>query len=242
MAETFDLDSLRLGRGMHAKRRLNGVCLTEAVAWFAGLPHSDMPECVSPVLRLYGTYLNDMLLEEPRQLLKAWIPAMVGTAGDGYDGARSYLALDWLACTHVPAWLHRAGLSDEAATMWSLSPIVNYRMAEAAEPVIRAAGESAAAARHDVRWDVSISRRGASGLREFASAAIRADGSNCARNVAGVSSARTEVWETTETVASDAAEAASWIHSAKEIMYTVTKLQMSAIHLLGRMCTVGSEQ
>ena len=63
--------------------RQQGVCLMEAVAWYAGENHSDMPACVSPVLRRYGMSLNDRLPAERRQELKAFIPRLVGTAGDG---------------------------------------------------------------------------------------------------------------------------------------------------------------
>src|SRR5258708_25727187 len=76
---TIDLDTLILARGAH-KDRDDGLCLLEAVAWFAGRSHSDQPPCVSPVLGAYGRTLNDVLPDIPRQELKQFIPQLPGTA------------------------------------------------------------------------------------------------------------------------------------------------------------------
>ena len=59
---------------------------------------------------------------------------MVGTAGDGKDQARSYLALDWLIRTYTPAWLELAGLTAEAQELRDLRRIVDMVAAEAAGP------------------------------------------------------------------------------------------------------------
>jgi len=45
----FDLDAITLASGAH-DRRTDGVCVMEAVAWWAGEDHSDRPECASPVI------------------------------------------------------------------------------------------------------------------------------------------------------------------------------------------------
>ena len=75
---------------------------------------------MSPVLRAYGISLNDQWDDEKRQELKRFIPVLPGTAGDGQDEARSYLALDWLIRTHTPAWLDLAGLTAEAQELRDL--------------------------------------------------------------------------------------------------------------------------
>ncbi|MGH9252728.1 MAG: hypothetical protein ACRD0W_24910, partial [Acidimicrobiales bacterium] len=116
---TLDLDTLHLDEGAHGTRE-QGVCLMEAVAWYAGRDHSDAPQCVSPVLRGFGIHLNDVLPDERRQTLRLLIPALVGTAGDGLDKARSYMALDWLIRIWTPAWLDLAGLFDDAAALRGL--------------------------------------------------------------------------------------------------------------------------
>src|SRR4051812_4805048 len=72
------LDALELENGSHAARE-KGVCLMEAVAWFANEPHSDRPKCACPVLTSFGISLNDRFSAEERQLLKPLIPKLVGT-------------------------------------------------------------------------------------------------------------------------------------------------------------------
>ena len=93
MMETLSLDTLHLDKGAHDSRD-EGVCIMEAVAWYASEDHSDAPKCVSPVLRVFGANLNDVLPDDRRQLLRPLIPVLVGTTEDGQDEARSYMALD----------------------------------------------------------------------------------------------------------------------------------------------------
>ena len=111
---TLNLDHLTLDNGSHS-RRTEGVCLMEAVAWYAGENHSDMPACVSLVLRRYGITLNDRLPAERRQELKQFIPRLVGTAGDGLDEQRRQLASQALMVEWLPQWLRLAKLDDLAA-------------------------------------------------------------------------------------------------------------------------------
>ena len=142
---TIDLENLVLAKGAHDDRS-DGLCLLEAVAWFAGKDHTDHPPCVSPVLGAYGRSLNDALPDDRRQSLKPLIPALPGTAGDGLDEARGYMALDWLVRTWCPAWLDLAGLSEEAAALRDLRRIAALASAQSAAPVVRQAAEKAAAA------------------------------------------------------------------------------------------------
>lgn len=74
----FDPLAINLSRYGHYDRTA-GVCLLEAVAWFAGEDHTDHPECTCPGLAAYGRTLNDRLLDEERQLLRPLIPRLVGT-------------------------------------------------------------------------------------------------------------------------------------------------------------------
>lgn len=144
-APTLNLDTLHLDKGAHDSRE-TGVCIMEAVAWYAGRDHSDAPPCVSPALRTFGTNLNDVLPDDRRQLLRPLIPVLVGTAGDGLDEARSYMALDWLIRTYTPAWLDLAGLTAEATALRDLRRIVDLVAAQQAGPVVRQAQTKAAAA------------------------------------------------------------------------------------------------
>ena len=143
--QTFDLETLVLGHGAH-RTRAEGACLMEAVAWAAGEDHSDMPACVSPVLRSFGISLNDRLGAEDRQKLKAFIPELIGTAGDGLDEKRKYIAINWLIRIHTPNMLERAGLPDDAESLRSLAVIVDEETRNMAREATRTAKQSAAAA------------------------------------------------------------------------------------------------
>ncbi|HET8684134.1 MAG TPA: hypothetical protein VFM54_20010, partial [Micromonosporaceae bacterium] len=148
-----DLATLHLEKGAHGTRA-DGVCVMEAVAWYAGERHSDAPACVCSVLRTFGAELNDVLSDQRRQELRPLIPRLVGTAGDGQAEARSYMALDWLIRTYTPVWLELAGLAAEAQALRDLRRIVDLVAAQAAGPVVRDAGTKAAAA-WDAAWDAA---------------------------------------------------------------------------------------
>jgi hypothetical protein len=140
----LDFDTLTLARGGHATRD-GGVCLLEAAARWAGEDHTDHPACVSPVLAAYGRALNDILPPAKRQLLVPLIPLLPGTAGDGLDDARRYMALDWLIRTYTPAWLDLAGLTADAAVLRDFARIDDLAAAEAIRPHALAACKAAAA-------------------------------------------------------------------------------------------------
>ncbi|HET6916871.1 MAG TPA: hypothetical protein VFH56_12345, partial [Acidimicrobiales bacterium] len=141
----LNLETITLDKGPHDDPT-DGHCLLEVVSMFAGEPFTDHPQCVSPVLRNFGINLNDEWDAAQRQKLKRFIPLLPGTAGDGLDEARGYLALDWLVRTYTPAWLDLAGLTAEAAELRGLRRIVDLVAAEAAGPVVRNTRTKAAAA------------------------------------------------------------------------------------------------
>ncbi len=134
-----------LAYGTHATPD-DGRCAMEWVSHLAGEPHSDQPRCVSPVLRAICIALNDGLEHEPRQRLRPYLTRTIGTAGDGLDEARSWMALDWLIRTYTPAWLAQAGLADSAARLRSLPPVLDEPALKAAlRPLDRARGQARAA-------------------------------------------------------------------------------------------------
>ena len=138
-------DTITLAKGAH-KDRSDGLCLLEAVAWFAGEPHSDHPACVSPVLAAYGRSLNDALGDDSRRLLIPFISVLSRTAGDGLDEARGYLALDWIIRVYTPAWLDVAGLTREARALRDLRCISDMAAVQDARPVVLSAWDAAWAA------------------------------------------------------------------------------------------------
>ena len=176
-APLHTLDSLVLQRGNHTTRE-EGVCLLEAVAWWAGESHSDHPAGVSPVLAAFGREWNDgMRSDAERVQLVQYILLLAGTAGDpDADARRAWMAADWLIRTHLPAWLRLAGLRDHAAPLAAL-PVVGPETAEAAYPMIHAAraaasdavGDAAEDAVADAAWDAA-----GDAARDAAGAAARA--------------------------------------------------------------------
>ena len=133
----------RLAYGTHATAE-DGRCAMEWISHLAGEPHSDEPGCVSPVLRALCTTLNDSLEDEPRQRLRPYLARTIGTAGDGHDEDRAWLAMDWLIRTYAPAWLRAAGLTSSARRLSTLPPVLG-------SPELGVARGVLAVARRDTR-------------------------------------------------------------------------------------------
>ena len=230
----LNLDQLHLASGSHDSRG-DGMCLLEAVAWYAGNDHTDMPRCVSPVLRDFGMRLNDVLGDERRQQLKPLIPVLIGTAGDGHDRARPYLALDWLIRTYTPAWLDLAGLVDEARHLRGLRHITDEPAARQAGGAVRHAKESAVAAQA-AAWSTAWTGAWAAAEKaiwEAALAAARAGAAGAAAGAAGAAgaAARAAAGAAAQTAARHSIRAAAW----DLLSPTVDTLQISAIQLYRTM-------
>lgn len=126
-------------------------CLFEWYNWLTRQQNTDTcPPGVSPVLHGFGMRLNDILPDAPRQELKFALPngmsPLAGTAGDGLDHARSFMALDWLARTWCPAWLDLAGLSEEAVALRDLRRLTDLATMQSAVPALQQASQKADAA------------------------------------------------------------------------------------------------
>src|SRR5258708_38853552 len=122
-----------------------------AVVGFAGSPPPARPPCVREAPGGSARSLNAVLPDTPRQELKQFTPRLPGTAGDGKDEARGYIALDWLIRTWTPAWLDLAGLTAEAAALRDFRRIADLATARAVRPRVLAARDKAAAA-GDAAW------------------------------------------------------------------------------------------
>jgi hypothetical protein len=137
-----------LAYGTHATA-LEGRCAMEWVSYLAGEPHSDQPVCVSPVVRAFCIALNDGLEDVPRQRLRLYLSRTIGTAGDGLDEPRGWLAMDWLVRTYAPAWLGCASLDDAAQDLRALEPVLGSSELRAALGALADARRQArAVARH----------------------------------------------------------------------------------------------
>ena len=140
------LKDLKLDSGGHNSVE-KGSCLLEAASYVAGEPWSDHPKCVSQVLGAFGRHLNDGLSDENRQKLIPFIPLLLSTADDGQDPARRRMAADWSIRVGTPRWLDAAGLTDAAARLRALAPIVDDATMYAAQSEARKARDEAYAAR-----------------------------------------------------------------------------------------------
>jgi hypothetical protein len=152
---TADPGGYRLDYGTHASAA-DGRCAMEWVAHLAGEPHSDQPVCVSLVLRAICIALNDGLEDAPRQRLRPYLAQTIGTAGDGHDPERAWLALDWLIVAFAPGWLDAAGADGPALRLRRLAPVTDERALGDALVALEAARLSARALRTDAlpsRWD-----------------------------------------------------------------------------------------
>jgi hypothetical protein len=211
------------------------MCLLEAAAWVAGEPWSDHPKCVSPVLGVLGRRLNDVLPDDRRQELKPLVPLLLGTAGDGLDEARSYLALDWLIRTYTPAWLDLAGLTGEATALRDLRRIVDLDSAAAAGPVVRAAW---AVARADAGADAGELRDAAwaaAGDATWDSGDVARDAALAAAEAAAEAADWGAAGAAAESAARAAAGDATRAAGRAVLQPTVTVLQTSVIGLFTAM-------
>ena len=172
MSPQLDLDALHLEAGGHDDEK-DAMCVMEAVAFIAGEPWSDHPECASPVIGAFLRSWNDVLDDDTRQSLKRYIPRLVGSKGTPeQEDARAWLALDWLVRTYTPAWLRLAGLTDQADRLAGLGEFRAGMDVPAIRPVIDAVRSDAAAAR-DAAWDAAWDAAGAAAW-DAAGAAARA--------------------------------------------------------------------
>jgi hypothetical protein len=91
------------------------MCVMEAVAYVAGEPFSDHPKCASRVLTDFLIGLNDRWSADDRQLLKPFIPRLVGTnTGENDEETRRWMITDWLVHEYAPAIFRHVGLTAEA--------------------------------------------------------------------------------------------------------------------------------
>ena len=220
--------AIDLKKGAHGSPD-QGMCLMEAVAFLAREQHSDHPKCVSPILGTFGRNLNDVLPDDLRQELKALIPSLPGTANDGMDETRGYMALDWLIRTWLPAWLDLVPSCREDATrLRELGRIVDMVAAERAGPVVRQAQKKSAAAGDAARaaaWDAA---RAAAGDAAWAAAG---DAAGDAAGAAAWAAAGDAAWAAAGDAARAAAGAAARAAARAVLQPTVTDLQRSAIEL-----------
>jgi hypothetical protein len=211
MAPTLDLEALVLKTGAHPAGSQE-MCVMEAVAFIAGEPWSDSPQCVSPVIAAFLRSYNDSVSDEVRQSLKQYIPRLIGTRGSQeLEDRRSLVAADWLVRIHTPAWLRLAGLTTQAEALESLPEITSFAQVPSIKGPLEAArqaGDAAVAAAWDAAgaaaWDAAVAAAGAA-----AWAAARAAAWDAAVAAAGAA-AGDAAWDAAVAAAGAAAWDAAW--------------------------------
>jgi hypothetical protein len=76
-------------------------------------------------------------------LLRPYLTRTIGTADDGLDEARSWMALDWLIRTYAPIWLAAAGLTGRARQLADLAPVTDASFLQEALGALKAARREA---------------------------------------------------------------------------------------------------
>jgi hypothetical protein len=128
-------DPVRLHPGRHTAAS-GQLCLLEAAAVLAGEPLTDHPRRVSPIVSTLGIRLNDLATHRQRQTLTRFLPDLVGTADDGKEDARRWVALDFSVRTVWPRCVDRFGMREEAAVLRGLAPITGEPAYSAARPLV----------------------------------------------------------------------------------------------------------
>ena len=230
---SLDVATITLAKGQHETCE-DGMCLFEAYNQITRREQTDAcPPGVSPVLHIYGMRLNDVLPDDRRQELKRYLPngtdVLAGTAGDGLDGVRAWMALDWLIRVYAPAWLDLAGLAGEASALRNLAPVTDSATAEAARLAGAAAGDAARAAAWAAAWAAA---------RDAAWAAAWAAAGAAARDAAW-DAAGAAAGDAARDAARAAARDAAWAAAGAALAPTVARLQDSAIALYADLITGG---
>ncbi len=241
-------------------------CAMEAVAYVAGEPWSDHPQCACPVIGTFMRSWNDALPndDERTRLLMPLIPRLVGTRSTkAIEDRRAMMAADWLVRTHTPAWLRLAGLTAQADAIASLPEITSMAqipsIREPLEAVRRdaaaagaAAGAAARAAARDAAWAAAWAAARAAARDAARDAAWDAAGA-AAWDAAGAA-AWDAAWDAAGAAAWDAAGAAAWdaawdaagaaarAAAGAKLALTKVELQQSALALIERMIAASSEK
>src|SRR5579863_3555840 len=119
----------------------DGMCIMEAVAWVAGEPHSDAPQCACPSIRRFAIRINDRIDDDAlrTQLFRPLVTRLVGSASTGQvRWFRNRLIADWVIRYSLPIWWQEVpSLREYAAVLRALPPLVTKASLREARDIIR---------------------------------------------------------------------------------------------------------
>ena len=239
--------SLSLKQGAHSPD--STFCVMEAVAFVAGEPWSDHPQCVSPVIAAFLRSWNDALPDDAARdrLLKPMIPKLVGTNRPELEERRACMLMDWTIRVHTSAWLRLAKLNAQADILENLPKITKFENINPIRPALEAvrkdanaAGAAAWAAAGDAARDAAwaAARAAAWDAAWAAARAAARDAAWDAARAAAWAAARAAAGAAAWAAARDAARAAAGAAARDALKPTVDKLQSSAVELVERMISV----
>ena len=172
MFDFTKIEGLRLSQGKHETPE-DGVCFYEAVAFFAGEPHSDRPKCASPVLIGYGISLNDDMPDDLRnELLVPLIGQVAGTIDPKNEVKRGQFLAMWSVNKILPIPLRACGLEENAKRCEAAKTRAAAR--DAAEAAAYAAYAAADATRDAAAASAAYAASAASSYARAADDAARA--------------------------------------------------------------------
>jgi hypothetical protein len=150
----YDFKSFTFGVGAHVSRK-HGMCVMETVAYIAGEPHSDHPQCACPVISAFMRSWNDGIKDDGlrRDLVGQFVFRLPGTkATPEIELQRSWMAFDWLVreCTAEFLSLSPA-LATHSQVLRGLPEIGPHNL-DMVVPMIQAAWDAARDAAVDAAW------------------------------------------------------------------------------------------
>src|SRR5271154_6715922 len=158
------LKKLSLKAGAHSPD--STFCVMEAVAFVAGEPWSDHPQCACPIIGAFLRSWNDSLPNdhERDRLLKPLIRDLVGSKSTKeVETKRALLCADWLIRVNTPAWLRLAGVTVHADALEALPEITAFSQVPSIRGAIEAARDDAYkawAAAGTAAWDAAWAAAG----------------------------------------------------------------------------------
>lgn len=141
------LETIAIDGGGHSSFE-RGHCAMEIVAWVAGEPHSDRPQCACPVLSSAARRLNDRCKDGERgEVMRPLLLALAGSKADRKtEIKRGYALADYAVRVAAADAMESAKLPEQAAILRAADKICDKATAIAGRDKASAARGADAAA------------------------------------------------------------------------------------------------